>query len=156
MEKLEWSAPEYEDKNRSSDWFWAVGIIFITASLTSIIYGNYFFGILLILSGLLIGFFAIKKPDMISYELNDVGLEINNNLYPYEAIKSFWVQIEEPDTGNKAILFVKSQRFFMPVITIPIEDSMADYIHSAFELKNVLEERMTEPPTHKIMEGLGL
>lgn len=150
MEKLEWSALEYEEKERSRDWFWALGIIVVTSSIASAIYGNYFFAALLILSGVLLGFFAIKKPDTISYELNKKGLKIRTLLYPYENIKSFWVQ-KEP----KPLLFVKTERVFMPVISISIDHHLAEDIHTILLSENVPEEEMKEHPSLKIMESLG-
>ena len=149
-EKIEWSALEYEEKERSVDWFWALGIIVVAGSVTSLIYGNYFFAILLILSGILLGFFAIKKPEMVSYELNKKGLKIKTRLFPYESIKSFFVQ-----TAPKSMLFVKSSRMFMPIISIPIEDNLAEDIRSVMLSNNVQEEEMKEGPSEKIMERLG-
>ena len=88
-ENLSWTALEYEEKEKSTDWFWALGVIVVTSSITAIIYSNYFFAILLIIGGLMLGIFAKKKPAMISYELNNKGLVIGNRLYPYENIKAF-------------------------------------------------------------------
>ena len=157
MERIEWSALEYEEKERSSDWFWALGVIVFTGSLTALIYGNYFFAALIILSGTLLGFFATKKPDLVFYELNDRGLKIRTRLYPYENIQSFWIQIEHPEhrVGLKPILFVRSERVFMPVISIPIEEPLAQNIHSIFISKDIPEEEMREHPSEKIMESLG-
>jgi len=156
MEKLQWSALEYEEKERSVDWFWALGIIVVTSSVAAIIYGNYFFAVLLILSGVLLGFFAIKKPDVVRYELNNQGLKIRNQLYPYENIKSFWVQIDPTgETKLKPILFIKSERVFMPIISIPIDQNMAEDIRSMMLSKNIPEEEMKEHPSLKIMESLG-
>src|SRR5512141_1166647 len=152
MEKLEWSALEYEEKERSKDWFWALGIIVATSSIASIIFGNYFFAALLILSGLLLGFFAIKKPDTVTYELNDKGLKIRTRLYPYENIKSFWVQIgASPMTNVKPLLFINSERVFMPIISIPISAEMAPEIHAIMLEKNIAEVEMKEHPSEKIM-----
>lgn len=160
--KLSWSALEYEEKERSRDWFWALGIIIATSSVASIIFGNYFFASLLILGGVLLGFFAIKKPDTVIYELNNAGLKIRNRLYPYENIKSFWVQLETPANANlsvraeiKPMLFIKTERAFMPILTIPIDEEMAKDIHSVMSDKNVKEEEMKEHPSEKIMEALG-
>lgn len=156
MEKLEWFAPEYEEKERSADWFWALGIIVVTSSVTSIIFGNYFFAVLLILSGILLGFFAIKKPETIHYELNNQGLKVRTRLYPYENIKSFWVQVDPNSEKNlKPMLFIKSERAFMPMISIPIESYMADDIRAIMLSKNVAEEEMQEHASQKIMESLG-
>lgn len=150
MENLQWSALEYEEKERSADWFWALGIIILAGSIASIIYNNYFFAALLILSGALLGFFAIKKPDVVDYELNSKGLKIRTRLYPYENIKSFWIQIEK-----KPILFIKSERFFIPIITIPIDGDMAEEIYAMMASRDILEEKMQEHPSEKIMESLG-
>ena len=82
-EGLEWSALEYEEKERSNDWFWALGIIVATSGITALIYNNYFFAILLVLSGALLWVFAKKKPSLIAYELDERGLRIGNRIYPY-------------------------------------------------------------------------
>ncbi len=156
MEKLEWSALEYEEKERGKDWFWALGVVVVTSSVAAIIYGNYFFAALLFISGVLLGFFSIKKPDLISYELNERGLKIGTQLYLYENIKSFWVQTDAAGKSKlKPTLFIKSERVFMPIISIPIEDVMAPDIHSIMFSKNITEEEMKEHPSHKIMESLG-
>lgn len=149
-EKLIWSALEYEEKNRSSDWFWALGIIVVTSSIATIIFENYFFATLIILSGILLGFFAIKKPDTIIYELNQKGLTIRNRLYPYENIKSFWIQTE-----LKPILFIHSERAFMPILSMPINETIAEDIHSIMLSKNIAEVEMKEHASEKIMEALG-
>jgi len=155
-ENLNWSALEYEEKEKSKDWFWALGIIVVTSSIAAIIFNDYFFAALLIISGILLGFFAVKKPETIFYELNNKGLRIGNRLYPYENIKSFWVQVEQPEQVNvKPLLFIHSERFFMPIITIPIVETLAEEIHSIFLSKNIAEVEMKEHPSDKIMEILG-
>ena len=156
MEKIAWSALEYEEKERSKDWFWALGVIVVTSSIASIIFGNYFFAALLLISGLLLGFLAIKKPETITYELNQKGLKIKDQLFLYENIKSFWVQTDHSGERKiKSIFFIKTGRVFMPIIEIPIEDIMASDIHSIMLSENVIEEEMKEHPSLKIMEFLG-
>jgi hypothetical protein len=164
MDKLQWQALEYEEQKPNSDWFWALGVIVTTSSLTAIIYGNYFFAGLLVLAGVLLAFFAIKKPDMVDHELNNKGLKIRTRLYPYENIESFWVQAEHPDDRHdesegrekiKPLLFIKSERIFMPIITIPIpEESVVD-IYTVMASMDVPEEEMAEHLSEKIMERLG-
>lgn len=150
LEKIKWSMPEYFEKERNNDWFWALGVIIIAASITSIIFKNYFFAVFIILSGVLIVVFAIKKPELVSYELNKKGLMIKNRLYPYDKIKSFWVQIETPPT-----LFIKSERLIMPIISMPIEYSLADLIKERMLKNKVQEEEMKEHVSDKIMDSIG-
>ena len=161
-EKLIWSALEYEERDRSPDWFWALGIIVATSSIAAIIFENYFFAALLVLSGILLGFFAIKKPDTVTYELNQKGLKIRNRLYLYENIKSFWIQLGPTGETNlpavaglKPILFIHSERGFMPVLSLPIDESIAEDIYSIMLSKNVAEVEMKEHASEKIMEVLG-
>jgi len=43
----------------------------------------------------------------------------------------------------------------MPIMTIPIEETMAQEIHSIMLGANIAEEEMKEHPSEKIMEVLG-
>ena len=72
--KLEWTTLEYEEKKKDNDWFWALGIIIVASATTSFIYGNYFFGLFLIIGGILLALFAVKKPDLVFYELNEKNI----------------------------------------------------------------------------------
>ena len=148
--KLQWSALEYEERDRGNDWFWALGIIIVAGSITSFIYGNIFFGILLIVGGILIVVFSIKKPDLVFYELNEDGLEIRTRLYPYGNIKAFWVQ-----TGESPTLFVRSERFFAPILSIPIKNELANTVRDFMLKEEVKEEKMEEHVSEKIMNYLG-
>jgi len=149
--KIEWTALEYEEKERGNDWFWALGIIIIASVITSFIYANYFFGIFLILGGILLVTFAVKKPDLVFYELNERGLKIRSRLYPYKNIKAFWVQKNE----ERSILFIKSERMFMPIISMPVKQNIAEEIRNFMLSANVKEEEMEEHISEKIMDSLG-
>ncbi len=151
QENLSWSALEYEERERSADWFWALGIIVITSFLTALIYSNYFFAILILLSGTLLYVFSKKSPEWINYEITRKGLLIKSQLYPYQNIKSFYIQ-----KNNKPMLFIKIERFYMPIISIPIEHNMINEIHEIFMLQNIIEEEMREHPSEKIIETFGL
>jgi hypothetical protein len=150
MDNLEWSLPEYEDKERSRDWYWTLGIIVVCASVTSIIYSNYFFAALLILGGLLLGYFSIRKPEVVYHQLGSKGLRIGRNLYPYKTLKSFSLQIEP-----KPMLIVHSARAFMPIITVPIEEEMAEIIEEIMLSNNVPEENIKPHSAETIMDSLG-
>lgn len=156
-ETVNWSALEYEEKERHVDWYWALGVIIIAVAITSIILANYFFAILFVVGGSLMAFFTIKKPELVSYELNNKGLKIDNRIYLYEKIKSFWVQKPLTDDGKvmKPALFIKSERIVVPIFSVPIEEDSVVKIHNMMLAHNVLEEEMKEHPSERIMEALG-
>jgi len=149
--KLEWTALEYEEKERGNDWFWALGVIILASSVASFIYKNYFFSLFLIVSGVLLFIFATKKPDLVFYELNEKGLKMRNRIFPYENIKSFWVQKDE----MKPTLFIRSERLFIPILSVPIEENFAEEIKTIMLSNNVPEEEMKEHLSEKIMDSLG-
>ena len=156
MEKLEWSAFEYEEKERNKDWFWALGIIVVTGTIASFIYGNYFFAVLIILGGILLGVFATKKPEEVFYELNDKGLRIRNRLYLYRDINSFWVRNEGSAEENlPAMLFIKSERVFMPIVGVHLVNEIVNEVREIMLSKNIPEEEMQEHVSEKIMDYLG-
>lgn len=148
--KLSWSALEYEVKERSNDWFWALGVIAVTAALTAIIYNNYFFAALILISAGLLWFFAIKAPDIVTYSLTEKGLKVRSHFYPYENIHTFWLQKEE-----KPLLFVKTERFFIPVVTIPVEEGLIEEIRDILSEQDIPQEEMKEHPSERIMDTLG-
>lgn len=150
MEKLAWQAPEYAEQVRTRDWFWALGVIVATVSIAAIIFQNYFFAGLIILGGGMLGFLAIKKPDMISYELGDRGLQIRSRLYPFKNMRAFWI-ISVPET----VLLIKTERIFMPIVSIPIHPDSAEKIGAMMLSKNIPAEEMQEHAPERILEVLG-
>ncbi|MEK7569462.1 MAG: hypothetical protein AAB500_01035 [Patescibacteria group bacterium] len=155
-EKIEWAAPEYEQKERSKDWFWALGVIIVTAALASIIFANYFFAALIVLGGALLWTFSVRPPETISYQLDNRGLRIKTRLYTYESIKSFWVQSGAHDGASvKPLLFIHTERFFMPILSVPIDEAHAYAVRNVFLAKEIPEEEMREHLSEKIMERLG-
>jgi hypothetical protein len=149
-EKIEWLAPEYEHREQTVDWYWALSIIIIATCVTSIIYENYFFALLILLGGSMLGYFSSKKPGMMDYELNDEGLKIRDRLHPYETIKHFWVQ-ETP----KPILHIESDRVFLPTLSMPIYPIIANKIREKMLAHGVLEQEIKDHPSVMVMEYLG-
>ena len=149
--KIEWSALEYEERERTRDWFWALGIIIATASIAAVIFGNYFFAGLIILGGVVLGIFATKKPEVVNYTLDEHGFWARGNLYHFESIHAFWVETKE-----KPQFFIKSSRIFVPIISVPIDPASAGSIRDIMLRKEIPEEKMEEHLAEKIMEVFGL
>jgi hypothetical protein len=153
LEIIKWSAFEYEEKERNNDWFWALGIIILAGTITAIILKNYFFAILLLLSGIMLIFFAIKKPEEIFYEINNEGLKAKNKFYFFKDLKSFYIQTETESL--KPILFIKTKRTIMPILSISFKNDLSQKIKEKMTQNNVLEEKMEEHFSEKVMDFLG-
>ena len=151
QDSLKWQAPEYHHYQRSTDWFWAVGIITLCISILAFIFDNALFGILILLSAGILVFYVLRAPEDVDYEINKKGVVIGKELHPYLTIEAFWL---ETDNNIESKIILKSKRSFLPYITIPIHKDNADEIASV--LRNSLEEKeLSEPVAHKVMEYLG-
>jgi hypothetical protein len=148
---LEWDAHEYEHKERSSDWFWAVGIISAALAIVAIILGNIIFGILIIIGAFSLSLFINRPPQITHIVLNEKGIARGKVLYPYETLESFWIDIEH---SHKKII-LRSQKMFMPLIIIPLgDDADVDKIHDKLSAV-IKEEYHSLPLVEKILEYLG-
>ena len=149
-ESLKWSAPEYNHYQRSTDWFWAVGIITICIAILAFIFHNALFGILILLSAGILVFYAIREPQDVNYEINNRGVVVGKELHPYLTIESFWLETR----NGEPRLILKSKKAILPYIIIPVHEESADEV--AAVLRNFLAEKeLTEPTSHKVMEYLG-
>ncbi len=148
--KLSWAVPAYSHSKKSVDWFWALGIIVLVGVVTAIIFKNYFFAILLFLGGILMGHFANEEPETLYYELNAKGLAIKDRLYPYSSIKAYYINLEKNPT-----LFIKTDRFFLPIIPVAINQNVAEKIREILDSENITIEEMKESPVEQIMELIG-
>ena len=150
MDSLHWSLPEYEEKNRSIDWFWGLGLLALLVIGAAIYFQNYLFAILIAVSAFSLGMFAFQKPKNVEYELNEQGIRIHQTLYPYQTLESFWVE-----TRSRPKIILLSKKFFVPYIVVPIVDHDPKLVR-LFLLKHLSEVEHHEPFINHLIERLGL
>lgn len=151
MEKINWKALEYKKREKTADWYWAVGIIVLCLIIISIILKNYSFVALLIVAAVTIFIFSTKNPDILDITIDKRGLVVNKNMYPFATLEAFWVDISEEDDHK---LIIRSKKTFMTLIIIPIDEINHLDVRD-FLLKFLPEIEMHEPTIYKIMDRLG-
>lgn len=151
-EPIRWSAYEHEHIERTSDWFWALGIIAVSAALTSLLFGNVLFALLILVAAVVLGLIAQKPPELHEFELSDRGIRVSGTLHAYEEILSFWVETE---TDNEPLLLVDTTKFMAPNLIIPLSGIEPARVRS-FLRERIEEIPMKEPLAHKILEFFGL
>ena len=149
---LRWSAYEHEHIERSGDWFWALGIVGVSAALTSILFSNVLFAILIIVAAFTVGIIARTPPELIEFELSDRGIRVGGALHRYDEIISFWVEDEH---DREPLLLVDTTKFMSPNLIIPIEDIDPAMVRE-FLQQRAEERPMKEPVSHKILEFFGI
>ncbi len=151
--RILWSGYEFEYKEKTADWFWAVSIIVISIAVIAYIYDNTIFAMFILLAGATSLSIARRPPQLFDYELTKDGLLINNKLYPHIDFKSFWI-LESKYHAPRLLL--RTSRLINPILVISIE---TDYVDAAtvrdFLLDYIPEEKMEEPISLRFMEFLG-
>ena len=104
----------------------------------------------ILLGALTLVIYSVRKPNIIGVELGKRGVSVNNTIYPYNTLKSFWV--EEDDIEPKILM--QSEKVLMPYIIIPLSDTDPDIVRE-FLLNYLEEEEHREPLSQKLMEYLG-
>lgn len=148
---LRWSAYEHEHIERSSDWFWALGIIAVSVALVSILFHNIFFAVLILIAAGVLGMIANVPPDLLEFELSDRGIKTGDTLHRFEEVISFWVEEE----GERPLLLIDTTKVLAPNLIIPIEHIDPRLVR-AFMQERATEVRMKEPLAHKILEFFGI
>jgi hypothetical protein len=149
--KVSWQSLEYTKKEKTADWYWAVIIITLSIVIISFMLADGFFGILIIIATVTLLLFSVQEPKIITVTIDQRGLIIDKNMYPFATLDSFWVDISDPK--NHKILF-QSKKNFLSLIVVPLDE----YHHldiRDFLLQYLPEKEMYEPMSQKIMEKLG-
>ncbi|MCR4279292.1 MAG: hypothetical protein NUV78_00965 [Candidatus Zambryskibacteria bacterium] len=149
--KIEWDAHEYEHKERSQDWFWAVGIITFAIAITSAIFGNVIFAILILTASFALALFINRPPEDVHVVIDEKGVTKGRIHYPYSTLKSFWIDTEHPH--NKIIL--RSEKLLMPLIVVPLGDEIDEEALEEVLEKNLVKEFHALPFVERLLEYFG-
>lgn len=149
---LRWSAYEHEHVERSSDWYWALGVVAVSVAVTSVLFRDFFFAVLILLAAATLALMARRPSDIAEFELSDKGVRINGKLHRYDEVLAFWV---EDDHHGRPHLLIDTTKWLSPNLVLPIEHIDPALVRAY--LKERVEERfMKESPAHRILEFFGL
>lgn len=149
--RVSWKIEEYTYREKSADWYWALGVIAVTGAVIAIILHNIFFAIFLILAAVILGFYAARKPDILDVAIFENGIKVNAFLYPFKKLTGFAIDIHE--LGS--YLLIETNHSIMPIISIPLPEELdAEALEHLLKTK-LTEKELKEPLSHKIMEHLG-
>lgn len=146
-----WEAPEHHHIEKSSDWYWILGIIAIAGSIASVIFGNVLFGIVIFLGASVMMLYGRREPRMLRFEVSNRGVRIENSFFPYSALESFYMDEENPQGPQ---LIVKPQKFLTQLLILPVPEQYMDEIEHILSPR-LPEEHLEEPFGHKLLEFFG-
>lgn len=151
MKEFSWHTHEYVHREKTQDWFWVLGIVATGAAVTSIIFGNILFAIVIVIGAFVLALFAARKPNIVSVEVTEKGVRIEKTRYPFKTLKSFWIDEDHHD-GPRLILV--SEKLIMPYIVVPVDHDEIEALRAFLETK-LKSEPFEESPFQVILDRLG-
>lgn len=110
-----WTASEYISHGKSNIWYVQLGLATAAATaLAFLITRDVVVAITLILVGVIFGVAAGRKPRVLNYAVDNRGITISQNAYPYALFKSFSV-IQE---GSIRSIFLMPIKRFNPPLSL--------------------------------------
>jgi hypothetical protein len=151
MKNFSWQTPEYVHKEKTTDWYWTVGIISAALVVTCMIFGNFLFAIVLAIGAFCLVLFAARKPRMVDVHIDDKGIVIEKTLYPYSSLSTFGLDDSHHDGPR---LFLRSSKPLMPLVTVPIRGRSIDELREHLS-RHLKEEVFEQSLAHTIFEKMG-
>lgn len=151
---FEWDAEGYLFDEKSSDWYWALGIIAVASAVASVLFGNVILALLIIVAAGALALSSMKRPQMHRFRITDMGVEIDGNVYEYDSIISFSV-LEYIDPNTPPALSLRTHKLLAPHLLIPIVGHDPVEIYDFFE-DHVEEGKHDESVIDRLIEFLRL
>ena len=148
-ERITWSALEYPVREKTTDWYWALGIMAVAGAVASYILANILFSILIILGAFTVAAYGARHPHEVLFEIDRRGIRSGTTLYPHSSLTSFWV-IEGIEESK---ILLQSSKVFMPYIIIPLGEENPEMVREVL-LNYIKEEEHVEPFAQRIMDYL--
>jgi len=152
MKEFSWQTHEYVHREKSQDWFWVLGIIAAASAVTSIIFGNVLFAIVIVIGAFVLALFSARKPSTIEVQIGPKGVAVEKTLYPFASLKSFWIDEDHRD-GARLILI--SKKMIMPHVIVPIAHDEIGSLREFLEA-NLPAVPFEASPFEAILERIGL
>ncbi len=160
QEAFVFTVETHEHRERSADWYWALGLGALLGAGISIFFGNVLLAIILVIGAASIGFLAARGPREHQVRIDSRGIAVDGTLYPYRTLQSFWIddggEWEHLPAGREPRLYITTGSFLAPRFTIPLQSPA-----QAGQVRAYLRTRAHEEEQHphfgeQVAELLGL
>jgi hypothetical protein len=149
---ISWTAREYIKKERSPNWYIYAGITAIILIITAFWLQSVIMVITFILMIAVVYYMADKEPNNVMIDLSPKGISIDNRLYLYKELKSFWLFYDPP---YRKVLSIIPEKVFMPQIRIQLE-SQSPVLIRKYLLRYLLEEEQPESLLENLADRMKL
>lgn len=150
---FEWEGFEYEHSPKTADWYWALGILAVAATVAALLFSNYLLAILIVIAATTIALHATRQPPLHRFGLDNDGLYVGEEFHPFARMTSFSV-LEDIEGELPPLLSIHTDHWLTPHLEIPLEGVDADGVY-AHLLMHVEEKEHRPTLAHVIEAWLG-
>lgn len=147
---IAWHVDTHEHKERSTDWYWGLGLIALVGAGLSVFFGNYLFAVIILMGAGSLGVLLLRGPREHRVAVEPRGIILDGTLYKWEKIESFWVD------DQRAQLLVTTQGILHPQLVIPLGDRGRAHNVRAYAKRHAHEEEQDAHLGEHIAEMFGL
>jgi hypothetical protein len=148
---LEWQSPEHHFDKKANDWYWILGAIVLGASVLAFWFGNFLFGIFIIIAGGTIGMLSYKETKIVPIKITTKGIVFDRFLYPWMSYRSFWIE-DEHTHGARILMHPVSS--YLPLTVVPVNEEVDLNDVRDILLEFLEEEFLAESIVHKYFDKL--
>jgi len=116
-QEILWTVQTHAHKERTTDWYWGLGVLAIAGAAASVFFGNALLAIIIGIGALSIGFLVARGPREHTVRLHRRGITVDGTLYRYASVQSFWVEHETEHPH----LFLSMTGLVTPHFSFPLE-----------------------------------
>lgn len=89
--KIEWSAPEFEYREKGISWYWLSVIIAILMLAFAISQKNFLFAFFIVVAEILTLVWGNKEPAILTFKTDEKGISAGENFYNWSEFQTFSV-----------------------------------------------------------------
>ena len=129
-----WKFPEFPQYKRDQSWYVWAAVVVILLLIYSVFAVNFLFGLITIISALIILMFH-RSHNEVEFKITEDGILVNAKFYDYKDIKNFYIIYEPPAVKT---LYFEPKSFFSPRIPISLENK------NPVEIREILRKYLEE------------
>lgn len=116
---LEWDGMSFDQKDKSWRWY-LLAAIFILILVGVFVWQQDWFalGITIVVSAVFFWYLKSSKPEKRHFTITPLGLNVNERLYPFSEIHSYWLVYNE----KVKTLYIAFTRKYIPPLVISVEN----------------------------------
>lgn len=123
---ISWRAAEYEHFEKGGGWYLMVGFATLLLLIIALWQKNFFFGIFILLAGIMVVILGNRRPDVLDFKLTKDGCEVGRGVfYAYGSLENFSLRSR---VGRLDELILKKKTAFNPYVKISLDNQTAEKV----------------------------